>query len=107
MDIKQFVGRISNADPHDIPPGGFVELDNLTCIVPGQLTGRNGCRELLIDNRREYSEDPPVAPYDNVQGLASYFLQRGEANWILWQRSDGSIHAGKHPHVPPAPEPEE
>lgn len=88
MDIKTFQGRISNADPHDIPPGAFVEQDNLTCLIPGQLTVRKGSRELTIGNRSDY---------DAYQGLATYFLQRGESNWFLWQRSDGTIQAGQNP----------
>lgn len=43
-------GQVSNADPHDLPLGANVEQVNISNIKAGQLTVRDGFREVEFDN---------------------------------------------------------
>lgn len=47
--IDQFGGQVSNANPHDLPPGAAAVQVNLVCNVPGELSTRLGLREITFD----------------------------------------------------------
>jgi len=49
VDVRQFQGMFSNADPHDLPPGMSVVQVNAAVIIVGQLQVRRGLRELKFD----------------------------------------------------------
>lgn len=46
MKPTQWVGLVTNASPHAIPPGATVDQVNLGTETPGQLTVRGGMRVL-------------------------------------------------------------
>lgn len=48
--IKKWLGQMSNADPHDLPPGAAQVQENLVSTTPGQLEPRLGCRVVTFEN---------------------------------------------------------
>ena len=47
--IKDFGGFVTNADPHDVPPGTAVRQINATSVRPGELRARPGVRVVQFD----------------------------------------------------------
>lgn len=48
--IRDFVGFIPNADPHDIKPGAATEQINTTSMRPGELRVRLGAQVLKFES---------------------------------------------------------
>lgn len=46
--IKSWQGFISYASPYFIPSGGMVEQTNMVCLLPGQISCREGMKEVSI-----------------------------------------------------------
>lgn len=84
-------GLISNADPHDLPPGGATVQQNFTCLVPGKLTGRKGLRLLMFGN-----VDSQVAtPTDDV--LEVFAMTNAIGQTVLMLLEDGTVRYGRKP----------
>ncbi len=47
--IKDFCGFVTNADPHDVPPGTAVKQVNAMSVRPGELRARPGVRVVQFD----------------------------------------------------------
>jgi hypothetical protein len=47
--IKDFGGFVTNADPHDVPPGTAVRQINATSVRPGELRARTGTKVVQFD----------------------------------------------------------
>ena len=47
--IKDFGGFVTNADPHDVPPGTAVKQVNATSVRPGELRARPGARVVQFE----------------------------------------------------------
>ena len=45
--IKSWQGSISYASPYFIPNGGMVEQTNMVCLLPGQISCREGMEKVL------------------------------------------------------------
>lgn len=50
IQIREFVGLATNANPHQIPPGAAVEQSNCSSPRVGELACRQGLREATFDN---------------------------------------------------------
>jgi hypothetical protein len=50
VQITQFGGMISNADPHDIPPGASVVQVNVNAVKKGELATRKGLKLITFDD---------------------------------------------------------
>lgn len=50
LEIKDFSGMASNADPTDIPPGMSQVQINVSSIRRGQLEIRGGLRKVTFEN---------------------------------------------------------
>ena len=48
MRAEQWPGLVTNASPFAIPLGAAVEQTNLTGIVPGEVSSRNGMRKVAV-----------------------------------------------------------
>ena len=49
VPIKDFGGFVTNADPHDVPPGTAVKQVNAQSVRPGELRARPGCKVVQFD----------------------------------------------------------
>lgn len=49
LEIRDFPGMITAADPDDIPDGAAEEQINLVSLVPGQMQTRAGYRLVSFD----------------------------------------------------------
>ncbi len=47
--IRDFGGFVTNADPHDVPPGTAVKQMNATSVRPGELRARPGVKVVQFD----------------------------------------------------------
>ena len=47
--IRDFKGLMSNADRHDLPPGGAVKQVNVQTITEGELVTRGGIKKIRFD----------------------------------------------------------
>jgi hypothetical protein len=47
--IKDFGGFVTNADPHDVPPGTAIKQVNATSVRPGELRARTGSKVVQFD----------------------------------------------------------
>lgn len=47
--IKDFGGFVTNADPHDVPPGTAIRQINATSVRPGELRARPGVKVVQFD----------------------------------------------------------
>lgn len=81
LKMPRFLGRMSAPDPHDIPAGSFQEFDNLQTVNPGQITVRKGMKRMTT-----------AATY---AAIAMYRFQRPEADWIVWENSNGAVKAAR------------
>lgn len=80
--FQEWGGIISNADPHDIPLGSMVEMDNLEIRRAGALDVRKGGTRL---NTRVASDDI----------ISQFTFRRPEGEWIVWETSTGKVKAIK------------
>lgn len=87
--FTQFGGLQTNADPRDITPGAMT-LENMTLIVPGQLTSRLGFEPVTWDN------DGATADAD-VLSLSRF--ETGAHKFIIYQLSHGGLAAGREPSL--------
>jgi hypothetical protein len=72
---SKFLGRISFADPNDLPPGAFVIQDNLECFYPGRLTARRGLSQQSTSG--------------NI--IAMYYYRVGGVDKLVWEDTSGNI----------------
>lgn len=87
----QWLGLISNADPHDIPAGGAVIQENFACLTPGRLTGRKGLRSVMFSN----ADGEVNAPTDPVIAIGSMETPLGQMVVMLLE--DGTVRYGRRP----------
>lgn len=85
--FTQFGGLQTNADARDIGPGAMT-LENMTLIVPGQLTSRLGFEPVT------WANDGATADAD-VLSLSRF--ETGAHKFIIYQLSHGGIAAGREP----------
>ncbi len=84
-------GLISNADPHDLPPGGAVVQENFTSRVAGKLTGRKGIRAAMFSNA-----DTEISPAtDRVMAMDT--LQAPAGQTVVMLLDDGTVRIGRRP----------
>jgi hypothetical protein len=79
-------GMISNASPHVVP---VANLDNVTCLVAGEVIVRPGFRAVAFEDAQGSS--------DSHQALHLYCYIHPLANWCVWMDSNGDVHAGRTP----------
>lgn len=85
-NLSPFVGRVSDADPHDIPPGAAQLQVNMTCTRSGILTGRGGMRPI------SYAATTTAVTQNVISVMR---LDRPEANWVLYLNTAGVLKAGR------------
>ncbi len=51
VEIKDFSGLMTRADPDDLPPGAAQVQTNLTSSRPGELRVRPGLRQVSFDEQ--------------------------------------------------------
>lgn len=49
VQIRDFGGFVTNADPHDLAPGTATKQINATSARPGELRARSGVRVVQFD----------------------------------------------------------
>lgn len=50
VQIADFGGLVTRADPNDVKPGDARIQINVTCITPGELRVRPGLREVIFED---------------------------------------------------------
>lgn len=90
QQLSKFSGLFTDADPSDIPDGGFAELDNFECLAQGRLSVRKGIRRLAFSNETG-------SPADNKTVVALHRHHYGSNDTYLYQLDDGTIHVGLGP----------
>lgn len=88
MGTPKWFGRISNADPSDLPVGAMQSQDNFECLIPGRLTGRRGKRPVVFDNAISDTTNTIIA-------MARF--KTGHADWIVYEDSAGNVKIGRNP----------
>lgn len=83
-----FTGQVSSIDPHDLPKGAMVSQINMTCEIAGQLACRKGTRPISFDNGITST---------SAEVIGVTYFRRPEADWIIYQDTDGNIKAGRTP----------
>lgn len=81
IPVKSFLGRISNADPHDIPPGAMQLQDNIVSRKMGQLDVRDGIQ----------ATDIARAAGDDIISMVRF--DRPDRTYLVWHTSTGKIQA--------------
>jgi hypothetical protein len=84
-------GLISNADPHDLPPGAATVQENFTCVVPGKLTGRKGLRMVSFTNMDPAVSEPTTAV------LEVFAMHNATGQTVLMLLADGTVRYGRSP----------
>lgn len=84
--IREFKGLVTNADPHDLPPGAAQVMDNITTLIAGQLTARKGHAETTFAN-----EISDVA--SNV--IAMQYFPTALADFTVYVTASGLVKAGR------------
>lgn len=86
--ITQFQGLLSNSDAQDAPAGSAQIQRNLQCIMPGRMDVRGGMLPTAFANEQA----------DTAYNIIfMYSAQRAEADYVVYQTSDGVVHAGRNP----------
>lgn len=88
MRITQWLGRLSNADPHDLPVGGAQLQNNWQSLVPGVLSGRNGMRAATFANSTTASTN---------EVIGQYAFHTPKTDFTVYMLSDGTVKAGSTP----------
>lgn len=96
MKPTQWVGLITNASPHIIPPGATVDQVNLTTRVAGQLTVRGGMRVLPRTGGAAQVRD--IHGY--MSGGYYYAVYLTDGGDIAWERAP---QFGVEPGAPAEP----
>ena len=86
LEINEFPGLVSNGSPHKIGNGAR-EMDNMTCIIPGQLSVRRGYRAVAFATGGGSADS-----YDCV---ALYGLQRADYDYLVYQVDSGAANTGE------------
>jgi len=80
--LGKWLGRMSNADPHDIPEGGAQIQNNLQCLREGVLSVRGG-----VQSSSNFTDGSPGT--DSLISIYGYV--RPEGNGVLCVESDGRL----------------
>lgn len=88
VEMGSFNGLVTNLDPFDVPPGMAVRMQNVTTVVPGQLTARKGHAAATFSNAISSTTDEVVA---------MYYYPAIIADWIVYTLDSGAIKAGRSP----------
>lgn len=87
-EFKQWPGLFSDADPHDITPGGAVLQDNWQCVRPGALTVRKG------PTRYNFST-ATGAPTDNTGDVLGIYAYNPPAkSYVVFHTASGGVYYG-------------
>lgn len=86
MSLRPFVGRVSDSNPHGVPPGAAQLQKNMQCVRGGMLTGRGGMRPISF-------AATTTASTSNV--IAVTRLDRPEATWVVYLLANGTLRAGR------------
>lgn len=87
--IEKWPGRVSNRNQH-AEPTAPVEYENLQTIVPSSMTVRKGMLPLSFANAT-------TASSANI--IAAYRFERPEAELIVYENTNGELHAGRGPYL--------
>lgn len=90
-------GLITDADPHDLPPGAAVVQDNAECIRPGYLDVRGGSREVWFENvtEREGGNVDDITTLPDLLAITAF--NRPEGLLLFAMDDDGLVTAGRCP----------
>src|SRR6185312_6838046 len=82
--LNKFIGLVSNVNPHNVPPGAFVSMENVGIFQPGTASVRKGLPPLGYTGFTS-------AGSGNVMAMAKF--DRPEAYWILYVLTTGVLKA--------------
>lgn len=89
--VSKWPGRISDADPTDLPPGGMVAQDNWESLIPGRLTVRKGLRRVTFTN------DAAPSTVSSADIISLHRHHHGVEDVFPYQLDDGSVCVGTGP----------
>ena len=84
VKLGGFPGLMTNADPHDVPPGAAQVQTNFQSLIPGQLTVRKG-----VQPSTDFTPSSPST--NDLIAIAGYV--RPEGNVVLIQDNAGNLKA--------------
>ena len=84
--LLPFVGRVSDASPHAIPPGAAQLQKNMQIVRSGILQGRGGNRPVT------FAATTTATSHDVI---AVHRFDRPEATWAVYLTSGGNLKAGR------------
>jgi len=90
MDMPNWPGLITNADPHDLPPGASVVQDNIFTRRPGELTVRKGLGIVSFD-------DPGSGSVVDSQLISLAVIPQPHASYVVYLNANGQVRVAKNP----------
>ena len=91
---KTWLGQVSNADPHDLPPGAGQEQVNMQCIVAGEIR----CRQGMVRSTMTQNDGTAEGGTSAATDIISMFATPWHAEVLVYyQTSDGEVYLGRNP----------
>lgn len=84
VDTTEWLGLVTDADPHDLPPGAAQVQTNLVCLAAGKLRPRRGVR------RHTFS---PV-PSGTAQITNCFRYQTRTGDYVAYSDTSGNVFIG-------------
>lgn len=88
VEIKEFGGLFTQADPFDITPNGALVMQDCHGQIPGQLTPRKGHAAVTFANA--------ISP-TTAEVMACYYYPSPLGDYVIYTLNDGVIKAGRAP----------
>jgi hypothetical protein len=85
-ESRAFSGMQSGFDPHDLAEGGMQYQNNMTTVIPGQLTARRGYALQLFTTGSTTAGSPVISMYN---------FQAAHAACLVYHTSTGEIRSGQ------------
>lgn len=89
---ENWPGLMTNADPHDLPPGAAVVQDNCYDRRAGELSVRLA-REVL------HFDDPGSADVEDSQIIATAAMAQAHARYVVFLQENGNVRIAKNPQI--------
>lgn len=88
INLLQFKGLATNANPHSLPAGAAQVQTNIVCTIAGQLTVRKGMRPTAFINAITATTHSVLAMVEHI---------RPQGDFVVYEDSAGNIKAGRNP----------
>ncbi len=85
--ITKWAGLATNVSPYSLPPGAAVTQVNVQCLIPGQLSARQGMASVSWTTHSG----------TNVPVTTIKRFQNGTLETVVYQNSSGGLYYARGP----------